>query len=138
MEIRQPNIQTPVYSFTRTRLLSLRTNTSLLSLSTVDRLKNLNIGYHLPRRHRSSQSIKRLKQNLHPFIVGSFNVQSVNGNDMDCKRCEISTIWLACIVNSIKSINQSLFSIQTNSNNNIHTFINMNTERAENEVILLI
>ena len=30
-----------------------------------------------------------------------------------------------------------LFSIQTNSDN-MHTFVNMNTERAENEVILLI
>ena len=37
-----------------------------------------------------------------------------------------------------KSINQILFSFQTNNNNNIHTFINMNTERAGNEVILLI
>ena len=36
------------------------------------------------------------------------------------------------------SINQSLFSIQTNNDDNIHTFINMNTERAGNEVILLI
>ena len=30
-----------------------------------------------------------------------------------------------------------LFSIQTN-NNNIHTFVNINTERAGNKVILLI
>ena len=37
------------------------------------------------------------------------------------------------------SINQSLFSIQTNNNNNIiHTFVNMDTERAGNELILLI
>ena len=36
------------------------------------------------------------------------------------------------------NINQSLFSIQTNNNNNIHAFINMNTEKAGNEVILLI
>ena len=35
-----------------------------------------------------------------------------------------------------QSINQGLFSIQTNNNNNIHTFANMNTERAGNEVIL--
>ena len=35
------------------------------------------------------------------------------------------------------SINQSLFSIQANNNNNIHTFANINTERAGNEVILL-
>ena len=33
--------------------------------------------------------------------------------------------------------NQGLFSIQTDSNNNIQSFINMNTERAGNEVILL-
>ena len=32
------------------------------------------------------------KQNLHPFIVASFNAQSVKGNDMACKRCEISTL----------------------------------------------
>ena len=44
----------PVCSYTRTELLSLRTKTSLLSLFTVDRLKDLNIGYHLPRRHRWS------------------------------------------------------------------------------------
>ena len=31
------------------------------------------------------------KQNLHSFIVASFNTQSVKGNDMACKRCEIST-----------------------------------------------
>ena len=81
----------PVCSYTRTELLSLRTKTSLLSLSTVDRLKDLNIGYHLPHRHRSSRGVKRKKQNLHSFIVASFNAQSVKGNDMACKRCEIST-----------------------------------------------
>ena len=31
------------------------------------------------------------KQNVHPFIVASFNAQSVKGNDVDCKRFEIST-----------------------------------------------
>ena len=36
------------------------------------------------------------------------------------------------------SINQGSFSIQTNNSNNIHTFVYMNTERAGNEVILLI
>ena len=36
------------------------------------------------------------------------------------------------------SINQSLFSIQTSNDNNIHTLINMNTERVGNEVMLLI
>ena len=91
MELPQSNTQTPVYSYTRTELLSLRTKTTLLSLSTVDRLKDMNIGYNLPRRHRSSRGAKRKKQNLHPFIVASFNAQSVKGNDMACKRCEIST-----------------------------------------------
>ena len=61
------------------------------NMNTVDRLKDLNIGYHLPRRHRSSRGVKRKKQNLHSFIVASFNAQSVKGNDMACKRCEIST-----------------------------------------------
>ena len=92
MELPQSNTQIPVYSYTRTELLSLRTKTSLLSLSTVDRLKDLNIGYHLPRRNRSSRGVKRKKQNLHSFIVASFNAQSVKGNDMACKRCEISTL----------------------------------------------
>ena len=49
------------------------------------------IRYHLPRHHRSSRCVKRKKQNLHSFIVASFNAQSVKGNDMACKRCEIST-----------------------------------------------
>ena len=91
MELPQSNTQTPAYSYTRTELLSLRTKTSLLSHSTVDRLKDLNIGYHLPRRHRSSQGVKRKKQNFHSFIVASFNAQSVKVNHMACHRCEIST-----------------------------------------------
>ena len=88
MGLTQSNTQTPVYSYTRTELLSIRTKTSLLSLSTVDRLKHLSIGYHL---HCSSRGVKRKKQNLHSFIVASFNAQSVNGNDMACRRFEIST-----------------------------------------------
>ena len=91
MELPQSNTQIPVYSYTRTELLSRRTKTSLLSLSTVDRLKDLSIGYHLPCRHRSSRGVKRNKQNLHSFIVASFHAQSVKGNDMACNRCEIST-----------------------------------------------
>ena len=91
MELPQSGTQTPVYSYTRTELLSLRTKTSLLSLSTVDRVKDINIGYHLPRRHRSSRGVKRKKQNLHSFVVASINTQSVKGNNMACKRCEIST-----------------------------------------------
>ena len=91
MELPRSNTQTQVYSCTSTELLSLRTKTSLFRLSTVDHLKDLNIGYHLPRRHRSSRGVKRKKQNVHPFIVASFNGQSVKGNDMACRRCEIST-----------------------------------------------
>ena len=46
MELPQSNTQTPVYYYMRTELLSLRTETSLLSLSIVVSLKDLNIGYH--------------------------------------------------------------------------------------------
>ena len=91
MELPQSNTKAPVYSYTRNELLSLRPKISLLSLSTVVRLKDLNIGYHLPRRHRSFRGVKMKKQNVHKFIVASFNAQSVKGNDMACKRCEIST-----------------------------------------------
>ena len=91
MELPQSNTQTPVYSYMRIDLPSLRTKTSLLSLSTVDRLKDLSIGYHLPCRHRSSRGVERKKQNVHPFIVASFSAQSVKANDMASKRCEIST-----------------------------------------------
>ena len=28
---------------------------------------------------------------MHPFIIASFDAQSLKGNDMACKRCEIST-----------------------------------------------
>ena len=90
MELPQSNNQTPAYSYTSTKLLSLRTKTSLLSLTTVDRLKDVNIGYNLTSRHRSSRGVKRKKQDVHPSIVASFNAQSVKGNDMACKRCEIS------------------------------------------------
>ena len=90
MELPQSITQTPVYSYTRNELPSLRTKISLLSLSTVDHLNDLNIGYHLPRRHRSSRGVERKKQNVHPFIVASFNAQSVKGNSIACKRCEIS------------------------------------------------
>ena len=58
MDLPQSNTLTPRNSNTRTELLSLRTKTSLLSLSTVDRLKDLIIGYHLPRRHRSSRGVE--------------------------------------------------------------------------------
>ena len=91
MELPQSNTQTPVYSYTHTEIVSLRTKASLLSLSNVDRLKDLNIGYNLPRRHRMIRGIKRKKQNVHPFIVASFSAQSVKGNDVACKRRETST-----------------------------------------------
>ena len=91
MELPRSHTQTPVYSYTSTEIHSLGTKTSLLSLSTVDSLKDLNIGYHLPRRHSSSRGVKRMKQNVQPFIVASFNAQSVKGNNKACKRCEIST-----------------------------------------------
>ena len=80
MELPQSNTLLPVCSYTRTEIISLSTKTSLLSLSTVDRLNDLNIGYHLPHRHRSSRGVKRKKQNLHSFNVTSFNAQSVKGN----------------------------------------------------------
>ena len=91
MELPQSNTQTTVYSYTRTELLYLRTKTSLLSLSTVDRLKDINIGYHLPRRHRSSLGMKMNFKKLHSFVVASINAQSVKGNDTASIPCEIST-----------------------------------------------
>ena len=50
---------------------------------------------------------------------------------------EIIDNFVQQMLSNHQSINQCLFSIQTN-NNTIHTFINMNTERAGREVILLI
>ena len=82
MDLPQSNTQTPVYSYTCTELLSGRMKTSLLSLSIVDRLKDLNNGYHPPHYHRSSRGAKRKKQNVHPFIVASFHAQSVKVNDI--------------------------------------------------------
>ena len=38
-----------------------------------------------------THTLTRKKQNLHSFIVASFNAQSVKGNDMAGRRCEIST-----------------------------------------------
>ena len=97
-------IQTPVYSYMRTELLSLRSKTSLLSPSTVDRLKDVSIGYHLPCRHRSSRGVKRNKQNVHLFIVASFSTQSVKGNDMACKRCEISTLFISAQSDEVNTL----------------------------------
>ena len=45
MELPQSNAQTPFYSHTNTELLSIRTKTSILSLSTLDLLTDINIGY---------------------------------------------------------------------------------------------
>ena len=39
-----------------------------------------------------------MKQNLHSFIVASFNVQSMKGNDLACIRCEISTLIIIIII----------------------------------------
>ena len=61
MELPQFNTQTLVYFYTRSELLSLRTMTSLLRFSTVVRLKDLYIGCHLPRRHRSSRGKKEVR-----------------------------------------------------------------------------
>ena len=63
----------------------------MLSLSTVDHLKDINIGYHLQHPHCSSRGVKRKKQNMHTIIVASFNAQSVKGNNRACKHCEILT-----------------------------------------------
>ena len=41
--------------------------------------------------HRTSRGVKRKKQNVHTFIVASFNAQSVTDDVMACRRCEIST-----------------------------------------------
>ena len=107
MDLPQSNAQTPVYSYMHTELLSLKTKNALLSLTTVDRLKNLNIGYHLPRRHRSSRGVKRKKQNVHPFIVASFNTQSAKGNYMACKRCDISMLIKIIALTSFCDINMA-------------------------------
>ena len=80
MDLPQSNTQTPVISYTRTELLSIKMKTSLLSLSTFDRVKDLNIGFN-----------QSGKSNAHPFIVASFNAQSVKSNDMACKPCDTST-----------------------------------------------
>ena len=58
MDLQQSNTQTPVYFYTRTEILAFGKKTSLLSLFTVHRLKDLNIGYYLPRCHRLSRGVK--------------------------------------------------------------------------------
>ena len=91
MGVPQHNSQTPDHSNTPTVFLSLRTKKSMLCLSIVERLKDLNIGYDHPLRQRSSRGSRRKKHNVHPFIVASFNAQSEKGNDMAFKHYEIST-----------------------------------------------
>ena len=80
------------------------------------------------------------------MLSGFLTVRHVN-NMMGCYSLEHTFLhfwpFLAlCRRNHVfNSINQSikvLLSIQTNNNNNIHTFVYMNTERAGNEVKLLI
>ena len=63
----------------------------MLSVSTADRLKDLNIGYRLPRRHRPNRGANRKKQDVQPFIIASFNAHSMNGSEMAYKHCEMST-----------------------------------------------
>ena len=92
MELQQSYNQTPVYSFSCTELLTIRTKKSMLSVSTADRLKDLNIGYRLPRRHRPNRGANRKKQDVQPYIVASLNAQSINGGEMAYKHCEISTL----------------------------------------------
>ena len=53
MDLPQSNTLIPVYSYTRTELLSLRTKTSLLSLFTVDRIKDLTFDTILLHHHMS-------------------------------------------------------------------------------------
>ena len=92
MEQQQSYNQTPAYSFSCTELLTIRTKKSMLSVSTADRLKDLNIGYRLPRRHRPNRNANRKKQDVQPFIFASLNAQSMNGGEMAYKHCEISTL----------------------------------------------
>ena len=58
---------------------------------------HLKVMHQFTRPHQRSSLVgssesKRKKQNAHPFIVASFNAQSVKGNDMDFSRCDISTL----------------------------------------------
>ena len=73
-------------------ILFIRTKTSFLNLSTVDRLQDLNIGYHLPRRYRSSCGINNKEQNTHSFIVALFNAHLVKSNYMARNPSEITCI----------------------------------------------
>ena len=54
----------------------------------------------------------------------------VTATGCTCKNIEIIENFVQQMLSNHQSINQCLLSIQTN-NNNIHTFINMNTERQE-------
>ena len=59
MDLPEINTQTLAISITCTELLSFRTRTFFLWLSTVDRLKDLDIGYYLPRRQRTCRGVWR-------------------------------------------------------------------------------
>ena len=50
---------------------------------------------------------------MHPFIVALFNAQSVKGNDMACKRCQISTFIKGNGVDLV-SVNETRLSAQGN------------------------
>ena len=91
MKLPQSSMQTPVYSYMSTELLLCERKHPYLAFPTVDRLKDLNIVYHLPRCPRSSRGVKRKKQNVHSFIVASFIAQSVKGSVLACNCFEIST-----------------------------------------------
>ena len=76
------------------------------------------------------------------LIALSFKKIKKNNNGVNIELGKTDRLKALCMMqikNEInKSINQGLFSIQTNNNNNIHTFVYMNTERAGNKVKLLI
>ena len=56
---------------------------------------NLDIGYHLPHCHRSNRGVKRKKHYVHPFIVASFNVQTVIMARLTAHGDEAKTVELA-------------------------------------------
>ena len=79
----------------------------IFSLSIVDHLSDLNSRHHPAHRTGSSRCAKR-KQNTHPYIVASFNVQSEGGNYLTCNRCEISTYVIANDIGHLSSLKHGL------------------------------
>ena len=63
----------------------------MLSLSIVERFKDLNMGYVHPRRQRLIRGRRRKRQNVHPFIVASLSAQSEKGKNMAYNHYEIPT-----------------------------------------------